>query len=1091
MKLRTVSDGRAFRAQLHFAVYDDTDYLVAASFADFDTTVRAMSSSIIEGREATIVQDNHPPISLKCLSGDYKRVIDGKEDYHSNNQKRDTHNPIVSCVVMAKASVFNENHEVPVIIAPDGDIARAVGKFLIARFALPDEWEGEYINLIPPQDIEELKVLVNPLNKSWSNLKSVRLSRNVVNQDYIINEIDSRLKAGMLNIPPDPFEQKCRVEADQLKAYVRQLKHELAGLQANNAPTEEIEKKQLEFDENLQELVSKEAQIQRLHGKFDPSWDMKEYMRQNAETLAEKLRAVRPRFVPGVDPLSPWIARQSRIPFPAQAFDAQAIINTLRSGQRDAFDVGDMGTGKSATSLTVAHVLHKEDGFNKVLLVAPGITVPKWIKEEIMVQIPYARVRVLRNSREALEYYRMVKAGYQPKGLEITLVGTDRAKLGPQSIWCSAVWKRVKGEKFHAWHCPDCGEALLDPDAEFEGTWAFWDTLMSSPKPTSWYGPKNANGLPVSYVPEVKWKKAFNKCQHCGDRGLLDKQDPKKTKNPNGKLWRPANKSRGEALHKHRWFICRILKKLGKHFDLLIMDEVHQSKSGSTGRGDSYHQLLRAAKKVLNLTGTLVNGKSTSIKEILWKVAPREQIEKGYSHKTGPIAWAKDYGVLKKITRVTEEDVGITTRQKQTEYQPTEEPGISPSMVAEFILHRATFRGLENLGLPLVELNEIPVIVEFDQGHGRDYRAFHESLMDKCKALSRLGAKGAWSKFIPATINYADCPHLGGFVKFGKDDTATVITAPTYPEDYYHAKEMNLLGIVAKELREGRKVAIFCSYTDTYGVHKRLQKVLADNDIKSSVLTSAVPSEKRVEWLEKQLEGGCQVLIANMRLLEVGLNLIDFSSLILYQLSYDINTIRQIARRHWRIGAYRECRVYYMLYNLSQQLAQFENIMIKRAHALMTEGRLDKSELANYGRDAHNAMAVDLANCLASSELADKWTELAKKDIDSNLWTVSEAEFKDALKKAMKDLAEETRRLCGVAGEGMAQGEVIDITPIAVEERIEPVVANIQSGQISFADMWANVAVEAPKLQKKKKKVDNNHNQLSLFDFGAGFGMGA
>ena len=100
-------------------------------------------------------------------------------------------------------------------------------------------------------------------------------------------------------------------------------------------------------------------------------------------------------------------------------------------------------------------------------MVAPGITVPKWIDAEIKKTLPWAKIRVISNQDDALRLLKQSKEGYEPDGLEFVIVGTDRAKLGPEP-WCSAIWKRVKRENFYAWHCPECGEVLLDPDADEE-----------------------------------------------------------------------------------------------------------------------------------------------------------------------------------------------------------------------------------------------------------------------------------------------------------------------------------------------------------------------------------------------------------------------------------------------------------------------------------------------------------------------------------------------------------------------------------------------------------------------------------------------
>ena len=1002
MEINIVSSGRAFQAQLHYMIYEkliDKRFLVAASYGGLDIATRAITAALIEGRPFSIRMDDSKTIYFETITGSYRRV------------DKAVNGPIVHSSILNKAMIFEENQEMPpVVLAPDGDISTAVGKFITARFTLPKEWLQTYMSLIPKDGIEELEVMVNPLNKKWSSLRAVRISIQYMNEEYIIEEIDKRLKKGELVIP--------------------------------------------------------QADPDMPRGSFDPGWSMKEYMAKNAHVLAAQLSNVRPHHVPGVDPLDSAIAELGRIPFPAQAHMIQGLYNALQNTdhiQDSEFCGADMGCGKSIMGLGVAYLIYKNKlrkggkGVS-VLLSAPGITVPKWISKEIYPTIPGAKVRVLSSTDDAARYAREVKNGYQPEGIEFVLVGIDRAKLGPEP-WPAAVWKRVSGERYNAWHCPECGKPLYDP--EENDNLAFWNALALDVPPEKTNGfyecidlPKydgkpilkrTSNNLPVGF--NVTWRRTskLRECQECG-----------------AKLRRPALKSRGETKIRPRYSISKILKGLRKYFDLFIYDEIQKAAAEDSGRGDAFAQMVKSAKKMLFLTGTLVNGKSTSIKEILWRTDPADLIKEGFDRESGMVAWAGRYGVLKKITRVVDDDTGYVTRRKRVQQQPTEEPGIAPQMVARHLLHKVAFMELGDLGLPLVKLEEKPIFVDLDPEHADYYKGFHTELYQACKAAARLGSKGAFSKFNPSTICFADRPDLGASVQIG----GKVITAPKL--DYYHAKERALVDLIKKELAEDRGVIVGLNYTDRYECHIRICDVLEAHGIKSHVLTSSVPSEKRVEWLAKKEEEGAKVIITNIKLVEVGLDLIPWQTLILYQLCEEINVVRQFARRNWRIGAFRECRVFYMIYNGTTQMAQFLRLMRKRGHAMMTEGRLDRSELSQFCLDAQNTMAADVAHCLADAKVADKWTELARKDIDKNLRMVSEKDFKTEMDKAMRELVAETLRLCGFN------------KPETVPELIEE-----ESSKPSIEEMWENIKNELS-AKKRKKKVVVPENQQSLFEFGLG-----
>lgn len=638
----------------------------------------------------------------------------------------------------------------------------------------------------------------------------------------------------------------------------------------------------------------------------------------------------------------------------------------------------------------------------------------------------------------AAQYLTKVRAGYKPEGLEFVVMSIDRAKLGPSCWFSSVLWKRVAGSKNEkAWHCPDCGKVLTT-------------TVNNAVVPYRWNNFVESPELPAEIFTavgtlckdaKIKWKQKppIRKCPHCGSV-----------------LMRPALKSRGETNQAPRWYAALILKKLRKHFDIYVADEVHQSRAENSGRGFAFAELVKASKKTLCLTGTLVNGMSTSIKEILWRTNSRALLDEGFDHKTGAVTWASRYGVLEKIIKVENGDDGVNTRRRRyQERQPREKPGISPELAANHLLHQTVFLELPDIGLPLVKLKEIPVIVGLDEEHYDAYKSFHEQLRQACIQAYAAGSKGAFAKFIPSTINAVDRSDAGIVVEM----KSGIYEFPALGENHYNAKERELVKIVQENLDENRGCFIYCNYTDRYGIHLRLQNVLNAHGIEAAVLESHVSQEDRIKWLDVQARKGVKVICSNMRLVETGLDLLQWPSLIFYQLNYDINTVRQASRRAWRIGQTRECRVYYLVADGTQQMAQFEVCLEKRANALLTEGRLDKSELSRYLAKKRAMLAADLAHCIADEEIGAKWTDLAVKDIE-DVEMVEEARFHEVLQAANERLANETLRLCGLA-----------------EEEIET--ADIKAENLAYADLLAFVPIRTRR-KKKNTQEEAIYEQLTM-----------
>ncbi|MFE4029331.1 helicase-related protein [Priestia sp. YIM B13551] len=621
------------------------------------------------------------------------------------------------------------------------------------------------------------------------------------------------------------------------------------------------------------------------------------------------------------------------------------------------------------------------------------------------------------------------------------MVGIDKAKMGPEPYY-AGTWRRKNGAKDeYCWHCPDCGQPLKK---KVDSTWIdlTWSSVAEGKAPEidvlhEAMANKELlpNGLPKGY--KVKWK-SVRKHMKCCYRDDVNGYLPEGSKPCGTKMYRSAVKSRGETRNNPRVNISRILKRFNGLFDLYICDEVHKSKGAGSGRGDAFAAMVKAAKRNLLLTGTLVNGKSSSIKELLWRTDAKSLLEHGFSHQTGDVDWAKKYGKLEQVIKIAEEEKqGIVTRQSRRASQPVESPGIAPHMTAEFLLHKAGFLELGDMGLPLVELKEIPVFVSMDQEHASEYNHFHQKLYQKCAQLSAIGVKGAWSKFTPATIMYADRPDLGAFVKFD-DET---IAAPRI--EGFHAKELKMVELVKKELAEDRGCVIYNNYTGQYRMNQRTKEVLAAHGIEAVILDEP-NTDKRAEVIQKLEDEGRKVVITNMKLVEVGLDLLYWPTIINNQMSYEVSVFRQSNRRNWRIGQEKECRCYILVYDGSQQMSQFLSVMSGRGHAMLTEGRLDRSELAEFSRDGQSSLASDLAACFADSNVADAWTKLAAKDLES-IETVAEADFKKVIEARMKALANETRRLCGVPVVG--EHEPVEATAFPSSSH----------AQVSEVSIWGNL----------------------------------
>ncbi|MCY0894665.1 MAG: DEAD/DEAH box helicase family protein [Alicyclobacillaceae bacterium] len=730
-------------------------------------------------------------------------------------------------------------------------------------------------------------------------------------------------------------------------------------------------------------------------------------------------------------PIDRAIATMARTPFPAQAHTAQAILTGL-SRQKGVLCSSDMGTGKSILSLAVAHALSKRSsrGF-AVLLLVPGITIPKWVRDEIGRTLPEAHTRVLDSWRDVVRCRNESVQRGQKAALEFHLISRDTAKLGMPSAPALVYHKHrvvsnpashestpTKGRVLSdVWVCPDCGgiqrniekhETLrsreMDLDALREAKLGFSDLASGwvecvAPKYQSIVFP---NATASTKRPQFLKSVTEYHCTECG-RNLMRSLVPEREKVP-GLRTRRLSPAKFIARYRKGWY------------DLVIVDELHQFKNAS-GQGEAMGDIVGAAKKVLGLTGTLSDGKASSLYHLLWRMAPGAMLADGMNHRSLN-KFVRRYGTMEQKGRFAQDDVktgGTMSERKVLLNPPKEVPGLSPKLFVQHLADKCVFLELGDLGLPLVELEERPVFVRMDPDHERAYETFHVELEAEMKRQSTLGNTKAFAQFIPAVVNAANQPYRSQTVWLSEDDA--VEFSATQLESAWTPKERQLVSDVQAELAEGRRCVVFVRYSGDALQDKRITAVLQQAGIRAETLSATVAPEDRIAWLERSLERGVDVVVCNAKLVEVGLDLLAHPSLFFYQFTDEIATMRQAARRAWRIGQHRQCKVFYYLYQGTYEMAQLSRMLAKRSHAMLLEGRLDRSEVAEFtAKDAQSASTYAIAHCLGDiADLSSQWRAMADKDIPQGVTLLSEERFRGEMARAMQRLAAETKRMAGVS----------------------------------------------------------------------------
>ena len=166
---------------------------------------------------------------------------------------------------------------------------------------------------------------------------------------------------------------------------------------------------------------------------------------------------------------------------------------------------------------------------------------------------------------------------------------------------------------------------------------------------------------------------------------------------------------------------------------------------------------------------------------------------------------------------------------------------------------------------------------------------------------------------------------------------------------------------------------MFAVYTQKHDVTARLQRILSNEGIHTAVLRASVDTSKREAWYAREIKEGVQVVISHPKLVETGLDLLDFPTILFYESGYSLHTLRQASRRSWRIGQRRPVRVKFLCYEGTMQTACLRLMGKKLLVALTMEGKFAGEGLQNIDEDDDmlSAMARELVERNGIGETAD------------------------------------------------------------------------------------------------------------------------
>jgi hypothetical protein len=667
--------------------------------------------------------------------------------------------------------------------------------------------------------------------------------------------------------------------------------------------------------------------IDRSYGPlFDPARNM-------AAWLSRLKRVRAPGLLPG--------QTQATGLLPAQQVRAVALAERLRTA-KGVILVGEMGTGKTATSQAIAALIG--EGNWKLVVVCPAQVVAKWKREaekvladfDVAVHLigdkqrqPDGQGKVRRVAKPVLDVSRAMAEA----GPSILVMSYQTAKNGPRWEHAPARQRKLLKHRVEVEEqiptypyrrmveqvvtkietvlcCPDCGEMLSDS-----------------------HGPLTE---PKELGNQQRW------CGHCG-----------------AALWQQLPFKYGGR--------TAIADFLNRHYSgqyNLILDEAHHTKGADTDAGYASADLVAGARQVIAMTGTLYAGKASSIFYLMYRLLPQFRQLYGYNEVQ---RFVEHHGLQETITTVKSSDrTSSAYGYSRENVRVRELPGVSPGMVT-MLLPNTAFIKLADMELNLPEYREERLPIPLDERLS-DGLGDIACLYDDAAKLAREGHPGLLSAWLYASLGWLDCP------------VAEVLTATdreghplgSYPIsgalaqhdellDEPLAKDQALIDLIEAELAQERGVGVYFAQVNRRDWMGRIQQLLAQRGIHSEILRqSTCKPEDRESWYQafvqrSRAKGQEPVLLANGNLVKEGLDLVELPTLIETGIEYRINDLRQRDRRSWRLIQDRQVRVIFLYYENSWQETALQLVAAKLKAALMVEGDLAEG-LAAMDVDDGNLM---------------------------------------------------------------------------------------------------------------------------------------
>lgn len=698
--------------------------------------------------------------------------------------------------------------------------------------------------------------------------------------------------------------------------------------------------------------------------------NVSDYLQRFAEPLSRRVKEMyTPRYLPGEsvrDPLLDDIGSPRARLLTSQEAVAQGAASALRE-LGAVLLCADMGTGKTAMAIAITHLVDRGKPARWAVLCPPHL-VGTW-ESEIRKWMPTAEVFTVEriSDLEALVRSRP----WKPERMEFVLISRERAKLGspyrPAVLYGyrpvpTALTRlhRSRADMVYGPICPVCGLVQVK------------------------------NGQRKDEV--VPWPEDFFQsrrtdnacCVHCGSPlwtvGRSAQLSGRMLRRPEG--WTEEGQ---QVLH--RYPIAEYVKRRLKGWCRgMIADEVHEFK-GDTAQHAAFAAMAASVHYLVCLTGTLTGGYALDVFRVLLRLDPRAMNAAGFQyHLGGQSRFVSTYGRVERVRKVftpKDEYLNVSSKGRKSQTTIRQLPFISPRLFGDFLMDRAGFLRIEDIGADLPPYSERVELVDPEPDLAERYADLERELSSLVAWGLRNGDKRGVGVLVSYLRQWPDRPWNWEPIR-NRETGAVILESPELPKRHDRRKVARLAELCLEQKRAGRRCIVLADATDKHDVQPWVREVLSSRGLNSVIMYARdVPPNERLDWLRVQALRGVDVVICHPRLIETGLTLLDYPTILWFQVGYSLFTLRQASRRSWRIGQTQPVEVVFLAYRHTIQERALQLMGAKLEAALGIEGRLNSDGLRALAGDTDIVLAlakslVEGIDSMASAEAV--WARVAAKE---------------------------------------------------------------------------------------------------------------